>query len=96
MLFDLKTDPDELKDLGASRRYARHRARLYEVLARWSRTTRTQTTVSDAEITSGDEAMMHYDPNITPRILIGYWDEEELQAELGKKARFEARRRESP
>lgn len=93
MLFDLKTDPDELKDLGASRKHAKHRARLYEVLARWSRTTRTQTTVSDADITASDKAMLHYDLNVTPKILIGYWDEDELEAELAKKALFEARRK---
>ncbi len=88
MLFDLEDDPQELRDLGGSRKHGETRARLYEALARWSRTTRTQTTLSDEDITSTDNAYKHYDLNINPGILIGYWDEKELAREKAKKEKY--------
>jgi arylsulfatase A-like enzyme len=93
MLYDLATDPDEYVDLGQSQAHAAERARLYEHLARWSRMTRTQTTVSDEEITASDEAVMAYDVLVNPGILIGYWDEVELAEELRKRDAFKAARK---
>lgn len=90
MLYDLASDPQELHDLGTNPAHAETRARLYEALAKWSRTTRTQTTVSDAEITRSDTRALAYDLNIEAGILIGYWDEEELAAEQAKRAAFVA------
>lgn len=90
MLYDLQSDPDEFSDLGRDPAYQPVRDRLYEVLAKWSRTTRTQTTVSDAAITAADKAAMAYDLNIEAGILIGYWDEAELEAEHAKAAAFKA------
>jgi arylsulfatase A-like enzyme len=57
MLFDLAADPQELTDLGTSPDHLPIRARLYEALSQWSRTTRTRTTMSDADITAGDAAL---------------------------------------
>jgi arylsulfatase A-like enzyme len=90
MLFDLTLDPQELTDLGTSPDHAPIRARLYEALSRWSRTTRTRTTIPDADITAGDAALQAYDTNINGGILIGYWDEAEVAAEKAKRAAFRA------
>jgi arylsulfatase A-like enzyme len=88
MLYDLAGDPQELHDLGTDPAHAEIRARLYEALAKWSRTTRTQTTVSDAEITRSDARAQAYDLNLEAGILIGYWDEDELAEEQAKRAAF--------
>jgi arylsulfatase A-like enzyme len=90
MLFDLALDPHELTDLGTSPDHAPVRARLYEALSRWSRTTRTRTTISDAKITAGDTALQCYDTNIDAGILIGFWDEAEVAAEQARRAAFRA------
>ena len=84
MLYDLATDPDEFTDLGRDPAHQAVRDRLYEVLAKWSRTTRTQTTVPDAAITAGDARALVYDLNIDAGVLIGYWDEAELEEERRK------------
>jgi arylsulfatase A-like enzyme len=88
MLYDLLNDPHELVDRGADPACAAIRATLYEALAKWSRTTRTQITVSDADIVSSDDAFRNYDLNIGPGILIGYWDEAEVETERAKRAAF--------
>jgi len=90
MLYDLTADPQEFTDLGTDPAYADTRARLYEALAKWSRTTRTQTTVPDSAITASDSAAQAYDLNLEAGILIGYWDEAELIAEQAKRAAFKA------
>jgi arylsulfatase A-like enzyme len=92
MLFDLAADPQELTDLGTSPDHLPIRARLYEALSQWSRTTRTRTTMSDADITAGDAALQAYYTNINGGIMIGYWDEAELDAEQAKQAAFKAAR----
>jgi arylsulfatase A-like enzyme len=91
MLFDLASDPQEFTDLGRDPAHTTTRARLYEALARWSRTTRTQTTVPDAAITASDAAFLAYDLNLNSGVLIGYWDEADLAAERARKAAFLAR-----
>ena len=88
MLYDLATDPSELTDLGSAESFAGVRARLYEALARWSRSTRTQTTVSDAAVASTDLAAAAYDININAGVLIGYWDEADLAQEQSKREAF--------
>jgi arylsulfatase A-like enzyme len=90
MLYDLATDPQELHDLGTDPAHAGIRAHLYEALAKWSRSTRSQTTVSDAEITRNDARAQAYDLNIEAGVLIGYWDEDDLAAEQAKRAAFVA------
>ena len=84
MLFDLELDPDEFTDLGQDCTHQPVRDRLYEALAKWSRMTRTQTTVSDEKITGSDAKALAYDQNIEAGVLIGYWDEEELDVERRK------------
>ena len=85
MLYDLMNDPGELTDCGADPACAKVCAALYEHLAKWSRTTRTQITVSDADIKSSDEAFKAFDLNVGPGVLIGYWDEAELATERAKR-----------
>lgn len=50
MLFDLLTDPDELRDIGADPRYREVRARMAERLASWARRPSQRTTQSEAQI----------------------------------------------
>lgn len=88
LLYDLHKDPDEFTDLGSDPAHQPVRQRLYEALAKWSRTTRTQTTVPDEAITAADKAALAYDLNIEAGILIGYWDEAELAAEREKARQF--------
>ena len=88
MLYDLENDPSEFQDLGTSLDHTAICASLYEALAKWSRTTRTQTTVSDADVTRSDDAAVSYDLNVSPGILIGYWDEKELAEEQRKRDNY--------
>jgi arylsulfatase A-like enzyme len=79
MLYDLETDPNELRDLGADPAHAAERARLAAALHHWSlrqsqRTTRSET---DMLATRG-EAPRH-------GILIGVWDESDMPEELWKR-----------
>lgn len=88
MFYDLLNDPNELHDLNAEPQFDLIKAECYEALAKWSRTTRTQITVSDQEITANDDAAQHFDINIKAGILIGYWDETELELEQQKRADY--------
>jgi arylsulfatase A-like enzyme len=85
MLFDLATDPNEFRDLGADPGYEDVRARLHEELFRWARRPRQRVTVSDQAIES-----VEVQARITEGgILIGYWDEDDLeQARRGFRPRF--------
>jgi arylsulfatase A-like enzyme len=88
MLYDLLYDPDEFVDRGEDPTCKDVCAALYEALAKWSRTTRTQITVSDQDIQSSDDAFKNYDLNIGPGILIGYWDEAEVEREHAKRVAY--------
>ncbi|MCZ2104669.1 MAG: sulfatase-like hydrolase/transferase [Burkholderiales bacterium] len=87
MLFDLQSDPHELHDIGASEapEHVAVRARLHEALFRWARQPRHRATVSDGTIES-----TQVQERITEGgILIGYWDEADLEtARPGFKPRF--------
>ncbi|WP_329601659.1 alkaline phosphatase family protein [Paraburkholderia antibiotica] len=87
MLFDLQTDPNEFRDLGASDapEHAAVRARLHEALFRWARQPRQRVTIADGTIES-----IEVQPRISEGgILIGYWDEDDLaQARTTFKPRF--------
>ena len=85
MLFDLESDPQELRDLGGDAGHKEVCFRLYEALARWSRSAKTRITISDEEVKASDVQMQYYDVLINPGILIGYWDEAELEAEKVKR-----------
>jgi arylsulfatase A-like enzyme len=76
MLFDLADDPHELVDRGADPAYAPQRERLLALLNRWARRQSQRTTISDAQIEArrgGSERT---------GILIGYWDEAEVPADV--------------
>ena len=88
MLFDLRSDPLELRDIGASPDYAEVRDRLDSELFAWFRRMRSRTTISEQAITSGDSVALLYDRDIDDGILIGYWDEAELEREIEKRNRL--------
>lgn len=79
MLFDLKVDPQELKDLGASQRpqHIGVRERLHEALFRWARQPRQRTTISDELIENTDIQSRIAEGGL----LIGYADEADLIAQ---------------
>jgi arylsulfatase A-like enzyme len=75
MLFDLQTDPHEFVDRGADPALEAERTRLREALFAWARKPRQRATVPDR--------LMETTPvqqRITQQgVLIGYWDEAELE-----------------
>jgi arylsulfatase A-like enzyme len=75
MLYDLKSDPDELVELGADPQYAGILARLTEAHFKWSRQYHTRITRTAQEV---DRMAKGKEP---PGIIIGFWDEDELAAE---------------
>tara|TARA_B100000749_G_scaffold134353_1_gene103203 strand:+ start:321 stop:629 length:309 start_codon:yes stop_codon:yes gene_type:complete len=79
MLFDLEADPLELNDLGGSdqEEHVLQRATMAQALFAWSRQHHNRITLSPDRI----EAMTGREP---PGILIGFWDEQEFEAEFGK------------
>ncbi|WP_444451971.1 hypothetical protein ACTTAI_13000 [Rhodobacter capsulatus] len=90
ILFDLDADPGELTDLGADPAQAETVARLTAALLDWYRAAANRITVSDGWFSGGDEAAEAFDPLLDPGILIGYWDEAELEAEREKRKRWRA------
>jgi len=76
MLYDLETDPDELRDLGAEPAYEGERRRLADALAGWGLRSAQRTTRSEGEILAA------YGKSERRGILIGIWEEDELQPEL--------------
>jgi arylsulfatase A-like enzyme len=76
MLFDLDSDPDELRDLGADPAHADERARLMAALSQWGLRLSQRTTRSEQQIRAarGKSARRG--------ILIGVWDEADIPAEL--------------
>ena len=79
MLFDLESDPQELKDLGASPavEHEQARARLHEALFRWARQPRQRVTIPDDVIEGTDIQARVAEAGI----LIGYADEDDLAAQ---------------
>lgn len=73
MLFDLENDPEELHDLGDQAEYAEILATLKDVVFAWSRKQNQRITTSDQDIIGMDGGAEE------AGILIGYWDEGELQ-----------------
>lgn len=78
MLYDLQEDPNELSDLGADPAYSDVRARLHEALFEWARKPRQRSTIADGTI----EATNIQDKIVEAGILIGFWDEAELEHAL--------------
>jgi len=79
MLFDLQEDPNELTDLGGDPAYTDECARLHEALFEWARKPRQRSTVADGTI----ESVNVQDKIVETGILIGFWDEAELEHALG-------------
>jgi hypothetical protein len=79
MLFDLGSDPGELRDLGASPQpeHVEQMRRLHEALFQWARRPRQRVTVSD-ELVENTEVQARISEN---GILIGYADEDDLIAQ---------------
>jgi arylsulfatase A-like enzyme len=79
MLFDLDTDPQELRDLGASlaAEHVAARERLHEELFRWARQPRQRVTIPDDLIEATDIQSRVAEGGI----LIGYADEADLAAQ---------------
>lgn len=75
MLFDLENDPDEYHDLGGQPGHESTIARLHEELFRWARKPRQRATVADGAI----ESTFVQEKIAEGGILIGYWDEAELE-----------------
>ncbi len=87
ILFDLGADPGELVDLGGSAAHAEVIARMYDKLFSWARRSRQNTTVTAAQLlemrTSADRR----------GIVMGIFDESEIDAELTAAYRGKAGRR---
>lgn len=74
MLFDLATDPQELRDLGGDPEHAADCARLKAALLDWALRDHARITVSDARVAAYGEAAQ-----LKAGIVIGFWDEGELE-----------------
>jgi hypothetical protein len=78
MLFDLETDPDEFFDLGAKQGYDDIKEDMHERLFKWARQPRQRATVADETI----ESTYVQERIGEGGILIGYWDENELETAI--------------
>lgn len=74
MLFDLEHDAEELRDLGADPAYETERDRLKEMLLTWALRDHNRITMPDAAIEAYGPARQ-----LKAGIVIGYWDEAELE-----------------
>ncbi|MEO0381412.1 MAG: sulfatase/phosphatase domain-containing protein, partial [Pseudomonadota bacterium] len=79
VLFDHKADPDELHDLGTSEagEHVAVRARMEEALLTWATQHHTRITATPAVLAGQKTAA-------ETGILIGFWDEAEYEAVVGK------------
>ncbi|WP_436643377.1 alkaline phosphatase family protein [Microbaculum sp. FT89] len=82
MLYDLESDPDEFVDLGDDPACEAEQARLLGLMFAWARNPANRITMSDDQIAAA------YDTELDANILIGYWDEAEVDA--ARKARGDA------
>jgi len=79
VLFDLETDPDEVRDFGTSDapEHVAVRARLKEAMFTWSMRHHTR-------VTATDEVVQNLRSATQTGILIGFWDEVEYETDAGK------------
>ncbi|MGD9924084.1 MAG: alkaline phosphatase family protein [Pseudorhodoplanes sp.] len=84
MLFDLQSDPEEFRDLGADPAYAAERERLSSALADWGLRMSQRTTISEAQILQGRGKSQR------KGILIGVWDEDDVPEEMWNAYRGES------
>ena len=85
MLFDLAADPMEFSDLGGDLSQKEVLQRLETQMLTWFRRGRSRITLPDEAVTGSDATAAQYDLGIDAGILIGYWDEVELEAERKKR-----------
>ncbi len=76
MLFDLRSDPEEFHDLGADPAHEDRRRSMAEALTRWALRQSQRTSRSDAGILASRGT------SLRKGVLIGFWDEDELPADL--------------
>ena len=92
MLFDLRNDPDELRDLGREFSSAADIERLRKALMHWLALPNNRITVPDEWLTDIDDKVGHFDPIVGSGVLIGYWDEAELAEQQEARRQWLARR----
>ncbi len=81
MLFDLESDPEEVNDLGGDPTHAEQIARLTDKLLSWATGHHNRVTRSEAQI---DARTANED---RAGVLIGFWDEADLEALAALRAR---------
>ena len=81
ILYDVESDPKELVDLGADPAYEGERARLRDSMLDWALKPATRTTLPEDRITANDDVALAFDQVAQAGILIGFWDETELEEE---------------
>ena len=74
MLFDLESDPQEFVDRGADPACEDIRGRMRDMLMTWALTDHNRITIPDSRIESYSSAQQ-----LRNGILIGYWDEKEVE-----------------
>lgn len=79
MLFDLATDPAELRDIGADPAFEAERARLREIMLDWALKPASRTTMADERITANDDVALKFNLAASAGVIIGFWDEAELE-----------------
>ena len=79
MLYDLSSDPQEFRDLGADPAFATERQRLAAALSDWGLRLSQRTTRSERQMTGARGKSQR------EGILIGVWDEADVAAELWSK-----------
>jgi arylsulfatase A-like enzyme len=75
MLFDLESDPQELRDLGDMPDHADQITRLCEMMFAWARRQHNRVAISDEKINT---VMCRDDADYG--VYLGFWDEEELES----------------
>lgn len=76
MLFDMQSDPDEFRDLGADPAYTAERERLAAALSEWGLRMSQRTTMSEQQILQARGKSQRRG------ILIGVWDETDIPQDL--------------
>ncbi len=85
MMYDLQTDPDELCDIGGQPEYEPTRQRLITAIHAWYQSGRNRITRKDSFFTGKDALLAKGGDLVLKRgVIIGYWDETELNAARAK------------
>lgn len=88
MLFDRKEDPHELSDLGRDPEHKGRITRLETRLMQWALNTNANICMPEDVYTQLDDRLNAYDHWALSGWPIGYWCEEELEAERRKQVAF--------